>query len=221
MTKRRRTTKSANGKRTISKYNKSVPYTMYKGIIPATMYVSMRYTELLQLADAVTGLAYNVYNANGIWDPNFSATGHQPMGYDQWSTLYKTYRVKKCTIKAECANNQSTVPCLFIIAPSETTALLANASEQPGAVSCLVSQDTSGPNIRKLGPVTMDMSKFDGDIGAKYMEDMEAQFGANPTNPKCFHVVVQNGVGALSVDCTVYAELDFLVELSEKSTFSR
>ena len=90
---------------------------MYKGIIPATMYVSMRYTELLQLADAVTGLAYNVYNANGIWDPNFSATGHQPMGYDQWSTLYKTYRVKKCTIKAECANNQSTVPCLFIIAP--------------------------------------------------------------------------------------------------------
>ena len=146
---------------------------MYKGIIPATMYVSMRYTELLQLADAVTGLAYNVYNANGIWDPNFSATGHQPMGYDQWSTLYKTYRVKKCTIKAECANNQSTVPCLFIIAPSETTALLANAGEQPGAVSCLVSQDTSGPNIRKLGPVTMDMSKFDGDIGAKYMEDME------------------------------------------------
>ena len=105
--------------------------------------MSMRYTELLQLADAVTGLAYNVYNANGIWDPNFSATGHQPMGYDQWSTLYKTYRVKKCTIKAECANNQSTVPCLFIIAPSETTALLANASEQPGAVSCLVSQDTS------------------------------------------------------------------------------
>ena len=92
MTKRRRTTKSANGKRTISKYNKSVPYTMYKGIIPATMYVSMRYTELLQLADAVTGLAYNVYNANGIWDPNFSATGHQPMGYDQWSTLYKTYQ---------------------------------------------------------------------------------------------------------------------------------
>ena len=62
---------------------------MYKGIIPATMYVSMRYTELLQLADAVTGLAYNVYNANGIWDPNFSATGHQPMGYDQWSKYHK------------------------------------------------------------------------------------------------------------------------------------
>ena len=52
---------------------------MYKGIIPATMYVSMRYTELLQLADAVTGLAYNVYNANGIWDPNFSA---------HWSSAY-------------------------------------------------------------------------------------------------------------------------------------
>ena len=50
----------------------------------------------------------------------------------------------------------------------------------------LVSQDTSGPNIRKLGPVTMDMSKFDGDIWAKYMEDMEAQFGANPTGRSVF-----------------------------------
>ena len=130
-----RTTKSANGKR---RFRNTIQRTLY--------YVKVLYRRLcmcqcvilncFQLADAVTGLAYNVYNANGIWDPNFSATGHQPMGYDQWSTLYKTYRVKKCTIKAECANNQSTVPCLFIIAPSETTALLANASEQPGAVSC-------------------------------------------------------------------------------------
>ena len=61
------------------------------------------------------------------------------------------------------------------------------------------------------------MSKFDAGHWAKYMEDMSSVW-SNPTNPKCFHVVVQNGVGALSVDCTVYAELDFLVELSE-STF--
>ena len=61
----------------------------------------------------------------------------------------------------------------------------------------------------------MDMSKFDGDIGAKIWKIWKLSL-EQINEPKCFHVVVQNGVGALSVDCTVYAELDFLVELSER-----
>ena len=125
----------------------------------------MRYTELLQLADAVTGLAYNVYNANGIWDPNFSATGHQPMGYDQWSTLYKTYRVKSARLKLSAQIIRVQYHVYLLLLRVRLLLCWRMLASNLVLYPVLVSQDTSGPNIRKLGPVTMDMSKFDGDIG--------------------------------------------------------
>jgi len=36
---------------------------------------------------------------NGMWDPYLAAGGHQPMGFDQWMTFYKRYKVYRCDMK--------------------------------------------------------------------------------------------------------------------------
>lgn len=49
-----------------------------------------------------TGLSYITFNANGPFQPNGSSSGgvfnhtdpHQPMGFDQWSQLFRNYVVK-------------------------------------------------------------------------------------------------------------------------------
>lgn len=33
------------------------------------------------------------FRTNSAFDPDFTSTGHQPLGYDQWRTLYLNYRV--------------------------------------------------------------------------------------------------------------------------------
>jgi hypothetical protein len=41
------------------------------------------------------------YASNSIFDPNLTATGHQPLSHDQWSQFYQHYLVmgSKITIK--------------------------------------------------------------------------------------------------------------------------
>lgn len=43
------------------------------------------------------------YRINSIFDPDYSATGHQPMYHDQYAQLYTQYRVDKVKIICEAA----------------------------------------------------------------------------------------------------------------------
>lgn len=38
-----------------------------------------------------------LYGANCLWDPDITGTGHQPRGYDTYTTMYNKYYVKRCT----------------------------------------------------------------------------------------------------------------------------
>lgn len=50
--------------------------------------VRMRYAETVNLTSTVGSLDSVVFRANGVFDPNHTGTGHQPMGYDQYSALF-------------------------------------------------------------------------------------------------------------------------------------
>jgi len=69
---------------------------------PKKMTMTHKYCEQLLLATGAGGIL-NTYNwrANGMYDPNATGLGHQPMYFDQMSTLYDHYTVigSKITIK--------------------------------------------------------------------------------------------------------------------------
>lgn len=71
--------------------------------VPSGMQTSrvgnLRYVEQLTLT-AQSALGVYVFRANSLFDPNFTGTGHQPMGRDQWATLYNHYVVlgSKCKV---------------------------------------------------------------------------------------------------------------------------
>jgi hypothetical protein len=60
----------------------------------------LKYVDMIQL-DATTAVVPAVWNfsCNGLWDPNQTGTGHQPMGFDQYATLYNHYHVMESYIK--------------------------------------------------------------------------------------------------------------------------
>jgi len=69
------------------------------------------------------------FRLNGLFDPDFSLGGHQPMGFDEWSAFYGRYRVKsaKCKIRA-VSNTTVNVPMAVIAYPSNSSATVGNLS---------------------------------------------------------------------------------------------
>jgi len=68
---------------------------------PQSKLVKMRYVDCNLTLDPGAGLiTSHVYSANSVYDPDITATGHQPMGHDQWSKIYRRYTVLSSKITA-------------------------------------------------------------------------------------------------------------------------
>jgi len=72
---------------------------MYNMPMPQALITTMRYTEPFSINPPVGTSGYYVFSANGLYDPNITGTGHQPMGFDQLMTFYNHYEVIGAKIK--------------------------------------------------------------------------------------------------------------------------
>jgi len=73
-------------------------------VLPDNYRTKLRYSTYYQLYSA-SGLAiHKVFNANSLFDPDFTGSGHQPRGFDQLAALYGRYRVNSITVKVSIAN---------------------------------------------------------------------------------------------------------------------
>ncbi len=57
------------------------------------------YEPNLSLSTPITGLPVTyIFTANGLYDPNITGSGHQPMGFDQMMALFDQYVVTRSSI---------------------------------------------------------------------------------------------------------------------------
>lgn len=61
--------------------------------------VRLRYVAHFFLDPAVNTAVAHVFRANSLFDPDFTAAGHQPYGFDTWATMYNHYTVLGSKIK--------------------------------------------------------------------------------------------------------------------------
>jgi len=78
--------------------------------------VKFRYSDLITIDPAAGLTASHLFNANGLFDPNQTGTGHQPYGFDQWMAIYNHYIVEssKITVKFISSNISTTSTSIFI-----------------------------------------------------------------------------------------------------------
>lgn len=83
---------------------KRTKYTLYRSPgatsgFPDTLVTTLRYVDQRGFdAGAAADTSYT-YRLNDIFDPDFTGTGHQPMGYDQLAAVYNRYQVLSSDIK--------------------------------------------------------------------------------------------------------------------------
>lgn len=104
---------------------------------PRKMTMTHRYYETIDINSAAGSTAIVSFRANGMYDPNYTGTGHQPLYFDQMNAIYNHWTVIGSKITVNCAhaatsNTNSTV-CLYLNDDTTVTPVLNSLIEQSKA----------------------------------------------------------------------------------------
>lgn len=138
-------------RRVMPAFNDASPFPPHK------MY-RLVYTDRINLnsADgiALTG-AQHVYQLNSLFDPDFTAVGHQPYGFDALAVAYNRYKVVGCKVELTLTDptNDGLVCLWSVLNPSNPTATIASTDpttirEQQMSGSAYIND--SGSQVKKV-----------------------------------------------------------------------
>jgi hypothetical protein len=187
---------------------------------PISQRTTLYYFEYNLLDTGGATLGYVDFRANGIYDPDVAAGGHQPLGYDQWTTFYNNWIVESATItttfKANVASENTQI-CGILLSDDTTTPLeVGELCEQPLArwgITCCNAGSKAFSTIRNH----YDVRSF---YNIKDPLDNVARLGGttggDPTEQAIFRVYFNNSNGGIS-DTTMQSHtlIEYKVLFSE------
>lgn len=96
------------------------------GAFPATLFTKHRYSQQLILyTDNLTNRTGTevAFRLNSLYDPDFTGTGHQPLGFDQLTPIYKVYRVYKveCQVRITGKFGSGVTFCAVNVRPGQAS----------------------------------------------------------------------------------------------------
>lgn len=172
------------------------------------------------LSESAAGLGIvNTFRANSLFDPDFTGVGAQPLGFDQWSTLYSTYRVISCKYEVTFSNGTGG-SCVVGLVKSPNSSL-------SGSSSWIIERDSSS---KTLGPNSGagNVARFSGTLlpwqvlnvtKQQYMMDgrTNAAMTGNPTVLAYLHTFVL-GFGTIA-SASILVKLKYRAQLINRTEF--
>ena len=177
----------------------------------------LRYSDLITLTSTSGGRGSYTFRANSVFDPDYTATGHQPISYDFWANMYNHYVVlgSKITMTVADSGTSTTPGIIGIFLDDDTTIPYSTPNtfiESGKGTWKMLQGDKSKPSTviskysaKKFFNVT-DVNDNLNRLGANVV--------SNPTESAEFHCWY------FTLDAsteTVYAQVvvDYIVEFSE------
>ncbi len=163
----------------------------------------------------------HVFSMNGMYDPDVTGVGHQPLGFDQLvGTMYDHYTVVGARAKV-VASNLSESPQNFLLQLKDTTTTSTNMSEiienGTSVYGTLGAQDT-GTSVRTFS-INCSLSKF---FGRKVLQDdkYEGNAGNNPADQVYLHVITQPQIAAVLGVVNFSITIEYITILTEPRQLS-
>lgn len=158
--------------------------------IARTLKTTMKYQTQFELNAGVLDPSVFVFSANGMFDPEISAVGHQPRGYDQIKLLYDHYVVIFATIEVTVHCNDTNNGNIAFIATVDTNSpqgTLENYMELPKLMYVVCGTQTSGSSIKTIR-TSIPPNKFLGHSKPLSDDNVKGSANANPAEQVFFHV---------------------------------
>lgn len=184
--------------------------------LPKKVLVTHKYVESFSITGTTGAINLYSFSTNGLYDPNITGAGHQPIYFDQFSALYDHY----CVIASKM---------VFKIMPS-------NASQTPIKVAYFINDDTSlatsqvdavaeqslgkfidipaASNNTYTGRMKWGAKKFFGK-GVLSNTDLQGTSSTNPTEQSNFTLVIQALDGSSTVSCLVQVWIEYITVWKE------
>lgn len=179
------------------------------------------YETNLSLTPLVTGAAVGyVFTANGLYDPNITATGHQPMGFDQLMAFFEQYHVVSSTITVRVNANLTTTPLGFAVylSPDANVLTSSGVAVENGLCKSIVTEGASG-TYSKTHTIVLNcdvLKYFNRDKKAMINDaDLAGGAGANPTEQVYFIITAYQ-----NMNLTTSQVINFEVLLSYDAWFT-
>jgi hypothetical protein len=184
----------------------------------------MLYYEYQQTLTGAAGiLDTHYYSANGIFDPDITGTGHQPIGFDQAMLFYEQFVVFRSTCTVTFYSNTAGVGvrCGVFLNPDTSNPSIYGIMENGYMASDVVAGTTSANSgvgyhlIKKVSLSCDSVAFFDSKTRKLHAmrDSLSGTAAANPAEQVYFGIFTHNFVSA-----TTY-EVFFDVELSYDARF--
>lgn len=191
-----------------------------------TAMCTMRYVDNLP---APNGAASTVdtyfFSCNGIFDPNISGGGGQPMGRDQWAAVYNHYVVTKSRIMAFFSPEGNTPANQLVVgitiddegalSDNATTTMMERGDTK---FKIIPESNTANGKITTLKHRFHSASHFSRTNITDNDQDLGAAVGSNPTE-QAYYCIWTGGLGDDIGIVNVCVVLEYTVIWSEPKDF--
>lgn len=182
---------------------------LWTPLFPAKTRKMLRYSSNSSLSSIAGVVSSWVYSANGLFDPDISGTGHQPMGFDQMMLSYEHYTVIRAKAYITFKNTSTGTPVVAItVAPSPTPiTVIDQIIEFGGLTQCnLEVKGQYGAN--KTLTAGCDISLLNGASKILDFNVLRGDVANNPAEQTYFVVQMWSADGT-TVTCNFDVVLEF------------
>jgi hypothetical protein len=190
-------------------------------VLPERMDVALRYSQEVPLhASAGVAVSY-VFRANDLYDPDYTGTGHQPLGFDQLCLFYKRFFVTKstCIMTPVWTTVSNLIPGYYGLAISDDGAKTAGYTISNLCEQALVTKPQIGGittlNLNHHARAAFSVKKFFGLKGGTLDNDFACSAAASAARVG-YYEAFQAPVGGNTVDIQYFLiQLDYHVTCVE------
>lgn len=179
---------------------------------PKKMMVTHRYCDQITLTSTAGVMATYQWKCNGMYDPNATGGGHQPLLFDQLTPLYNHYQVVGSKMKIRIVPHTSnTVTSNFACFVNDDTAFentgIDGTAEQVGATATLIGT-VAGGNRPITKTLFWSSKKY---FGTKELENSRLQgtSSTDPTELSFYSLCLQAFDQTNSCQLQIFVEIDY------------
>jgi hypothetical protein len=156
-----------------------------------------------------------VFSANGLYDPDITSTGHQPMPFDQMMLSFEHYCVHKAKIIATFRNVSvsAVYPVDVAISLNAGTSAVSNYQTlvENGLLERMKLNCNNAGVSNSIGTLTrvIDISRF-GDVPSLLSNpDYKGTISSNPAEQSYFHISCWNPLDTTVVSASVEVVIEY------------
>lgn len=199
---------------------------------PVVEYKKMRYASVDTLSINNSFTAQKRFSLNGIFDPDITGIGHQPLGFDEMMAKYNKYTVlgAKVFIRGRAGSTSNTYPMNLIIEQSELSSIQYHSGGHPlEKPTCrYVTYNSSASNVynpEKHMKLKFSAAKAFRAKGRRDLISNDEYNGSSSTNPdhQQFLYVTYQGQALQQTTANLYVDtvIEYIVAFHDRKQLAQ